>query len=356
MTTAGRGSRRATSLVTLFLSVLGVLGSLVPTAQAHDGTVLTGFGSASIDGVVGPSDEWGLAGCIAFPVNVPEGGTTSGRACAMNDESTLYLLVQFDRPTVDAGNSAAFEFDNDHAGGPRVNGDDVLLINPSIGFLDEVRTNAAPCSPGAAPAACGFVDSSIGGSLDGSGAFFNDGVTTVYEFAHPLNSDDDAHDFGLRPGDTVGFTVFIRLLGAGGPIADTAFPTVCSSCPDLFGDIVIAGPVIPVLIDIKPAAPRNRINPRSHALIRVAVLSTEEFDATTVDPASVRFGPRGLVEDSGKTRFEDVDGDGRDDLLLHFRIDETGIRCGDTSAGLTGRTFTGQAIHGLDSIRTVGCR
>ena len=355
MTTADRGSRRATSLVTLVLGVLGVLGSLPPTAQAHDGTVLTGLGSATIDGVVGPS-EWDTAGCVAFPVNVPEGGTTSGRACAMNDESMLYLLVQFDRPTVDAGNTAAFEFDNDHSGGPRVNGDDVLLINPSIGFLDEVRTNAPPCPPGAL---CGFVDSSIEGSSDGSGAFSNDGVTTVYEFAHPLNSDDDGHDFGLHPGDTVGFTLFVRLLRAGEPIADTAFPTVCSSCPDLFGDIVIAEPVIPVipvLIDIKPAALRNRINPSSHALIRVAVLSTAEFDATTVDPASVRFGPRGLVEDGGKTRFKDADGDGRDDLLLHFRIDETGIRCGDTSAALTGLTFTGQAIHGLDSIRTAGCR
>jgi hypothetical protein len=355
MAHAGRASRRATSRITLSLGVLCLLSSLLPTAQAHDGTVLTGFGSATIDGVVGPS-EWDRAGCVALPVNVPEGGTTSGRACAMNDESMLYLLVQFDRAIVDAGNTAIFEFDNDHSGGPRVNGDDVLLINPTIGFLDEVRTNVPPCPPGATAAAWGLVDSSTAGGSDGLGAFFNDGVTTVYEFAHPLNSDDDAHDFSLRPGDTVGFTLFIRLLAAGGPIADTFFPTVCVSCPDLFGDIVISDPVIPVLIDIKPLTRRNNINPKSHGLIRVAVLSTEEFDATTVDPGSVRFGRQGLMEDGGKTRFKDVDGDGRDDLILHFRINETGIQCGDTSAALTGRTFNGRAIHGSDSIRTVGCR
>ncbi len=52
----------------------------------------------------------------------------------------------------------------------------------------------------------------------------------------------------------------------------------------------------------------------------------------------------------------DIDGDGRLDLLLHFWTRESGIACGDTSASLTGSTYTGQTFRGSDSIVTVGCR
>jgi hypothetical protein len=54
--------------------------------------------------------------------------------------------------------------------------------------------------------------------------------------------------------------------------------------------------------------------------------------------------------------IEDVDGDGVDDLVLHFETKETGILCGDTSASLTGKIFGGQAIEGSDPFRTVGCQ
>ena len=57
----------------------------------------------------------------------------------------------------------------------------------------------------------------------------------------------------------------------------------------------------------------------------------------------------------GKGHVEDVNADGKKDLVLHFRTPETGIRCEDTAASLTGMTFDGDAIQGSDSIETVGC-
>jgi hypothetical protein len=42
--------------------------------------------------------------------------------------------------------------------------------------------------------------------------------------------------------------------------------------------------------------------------------------------------------------------------VLHFRTQETGIACGDTSVSLTGETFNGDLIQGADSIKTVGCQ
>jgi hypothetical protein len=112
---------------------------------------------------------------------------------------------------------------------------------------------------------------------------------------------------------------------------------------------------VSVEIDIKPGSDPNSINPKSKGNIPVAILTTGDFDATTVDPLSVEFGPDGATESHGRGHIEDVDGDGDDDLVLHFRTQDTGIQCGDTSASLTGETFGGQAIEGSDSINTVGC-
>jgi hypothetical protein len=91
-------------------------------------------------------------------------------------------------------------------------------------------------------------------------------------------------------------------------------------------------------------------------VIPLAILTTENFDATAVNPMSVRFGPNGAVEAHGRGHFEDADGDGDLDLILHFRIQDTDIQCGATLASLKGVTFSGQAISGSDSINTVGCR
>jgi hypothetical protein len=118
--------------------------------------------------------------------------------------------------------------------------------------------------------------------------------------------------------------------------------------------------VVPLLVavdvDIKPGSDPNAINPRNLGVIPVAIVTTEDFDATTVDPLSVEFGPGGAMEAHGTGHVEDVDRDGDLDLMLHFKTQETGIQCGDTSATLIGKTFAGQRIEGSDSIATVGCK
>jgi hypothetical protein len=115
-------------------------------------------------------------------------------------------------------------------------------------------------------------------------------------------------------------------------------------------------PAIEVDIDIKPGEFPNSINPKSQGVIPVAILTTDTFDATTVDPSTVIFGATGTEAAAVQSALEDVDGDGFNDLILHFNTQDTGIQCGDTSALLTGQTFSGQAIEGSDSIVTVGCK
>lgn len=84
--------------------------------------------------------------------------------------------------------------------------------------------------------------------------------------------------------------------------------------------------------------------------------NTNTFDVTTVDPITVRFGSTGTEAAPVKDALEDVDRDGDTDMILHFNTQDTGIKCGDTSATLTGETFGGQAIQGTDSIKTVRCK
>jgi hypothetical protein len=107
-----------------------------------------------------------------------------------------------------------------------------------------------------------------------------------------------------------------------------------------------------VSIDIKPKGAANRLNLVRRVAIPVAILSTGDFDATTVDPLSVKFGRAGAGERHSWGHIRDVNEDGRKDLVLHFLNQETGIQPGATEACLTGTTLAGVSIIGCDRIKT----
>lgn len=107
-------------------------------------------------------------------------------------------------------------------------------------------------------------------------------------------------------------------------------------------------------IDIKPGSDPNPINPGSNGLVPVAILSSDDFNATTVDPDSVMLAGasvavRGKVSKS-MVHEEDVNGDGLVDLVV--QVETTGFD--DLGAGgtveLTGTTFGGEDIVGYDEV------
>ena len=106
-----------------------------------------------------------------------------------------------------------------------------------------------------------------------------------------------------------------------------------------------------VQIDIKPGEDPPAINPGSNGVTPVAILSTPTFNATTVDPHSVKFGPNGASP--VHTSIQDVDGDGTPDLILQFSTTQTSITAGNTQACLTGKATSGLNIVGCDTIQTV---
>ena len=92
-------------------------------------------------------------------------------------------------------------------------------------------------------------------------------------------------------------------------------------------------PVIDVDIDIKPGSCPNPVNVGKKGVTPVAILGTEDFDVTTIDPTTIQLTIDGVAgvaplrwnyEDVG-TPFEgelcdchDLNGDGYMDLTLKF--------------------------------------
>lgn len=119
-----------------------------------------------------------------------------------------------------------------------------------------------------------------------------------------------------------------------------------------------------VPIDIKPGDARNTVNVKANGKLAVAMVSAGAsatagaFDATTVNPASVALAGASVATQGRGTPLsaaQDVNADGRLDLLLHFNIGElqlAPLASGNTvDAVLYGETWSGELIRGGDTIR-----
>jgi hypothetical protein len=111
---------------------------------------------------------------------------------------------------------------------------------------------------------------------------------------------------------------------------------------------------ISVGLEVKPGSNQTSINLRSRGVLPVAILSTASFDATKVNPLTVKFGRTGTEASPVHWSFADVNGDGRPDILLEFKVQNTGIQAGDTQAALMGRTSDGTPFRGFAAITTTG--
>jgi len=120
-----------------------------------------------------------------------------------------------------------------------------------------------------------------------------------------------------------------------------------------------------VVIDIEPGDPTNYVETEGFYSDQVylALKSTStatgdavDFDAASVDQATLRLGPAGATPFNPPGVLEDVDGDSDNDLVVKFLIAETGITCEFPDAvTLSGTTTGGQEFVGSDSVTTPVC-
>ncbi len=195
----------------------------------------------------------------------------------------------------------------------------------------------------------------------------NAGVATGNNFGVGSNNTDG---FGQLTLDTGAYT------GAATTVSPTSTITMAGrSIAEVFGTNLNNGPVVvftvdgtgdtisiglaitPVDIDIKPGSPENTVNLGSRGITKVAILGSVDFDATQVDPSTVKLADaRVRVKGNGQplTTIQDTNGDGFLDLVLHIDTEGFDLTDGDVSATLTGRTLiSDEAIEGEDVVRVV---
>jgi hypothetical protein len=98
------------------------------------------------------------------------------------------------------------------------------------------------------------------------------------------------------------------------------------------------------------------IEAKSKGTLRVAILSSTAFAAPAmIDTASLTFGATGKERSlaSCERRGEDVNRDGRPDLVCRFNAADTGLNGGETQAVLKGRTARNGLIEGSGKVRIV---
>jgi hypothetical protein len=175
---------------------------------------------------------------------------------------------------------------------------------------------------------------------------------------------------GSRYTNSDGFNKYFK-----GYIDDVAIFDEALSQEDVFNVMTLGAvffletPTIP--LDIKPGSCPNPVNVKSKGVLPVAILGTEEFDASTIDPASVRLNDiepiRSSLEDVGAPLTDPnecectTDGpDGFIDLSLKFKTQDIVESLGEVNTDdilmlpLTGVLNDGTSIEGEDCILIVG--
>lgn len=201
-----------------------------------------------------------------------------------------------------------------------------------------------------------------GGIADDFGIAVFDGATvTVYGTGFIVNNGTIDPSGSFFTVDGIG-TLEVTYAD-GTTISLLIFSSSASNVPIYLVDTSGGGP-IGVQIDIKPGNDQNNINLKSKGVVQVAVLTTDEFDAGMVDPATAEFAGAAPV----RWKLRDVDHDGDDDLMFHFRTQELDLDHDSTEATLTAQ-LTGQMtaqsteqvsdgtiVSGIDEVRIVSSK
>jgi len=117
-----------------------------------------------------------------------------------------------------------------------------------------------------------------------------------------------------------------------------------------------------VEIDIKPGSDPNSVNTNSKGVLPVAILGSENFDATQIDQdsitaftTSVDFLVDEWIAMPLRCSIEDVSDDGILDLNCKFSKEELLLNCWTNGLVVSGNLLDGTPFIGSDTIRPVPC-
>lgn len=269
----------------------------VPSSYAHSGDVLSAWAviTPTIDGVIS-AGEWIDADSADFTLSYCS-ESHDVTLYVKNDDSYLYLAAvvrneEYSDLTEMYHDFANFYFDNDNDGAADVGEDGLAIRFDNTIFRDTFNPTGVN--------GWSYSDTSDGGTNDIDGAVTHtnpvpDGVGDyTFEYRHPLDSSDNAHDFSLSDGDTVGFRFSF-------PDGETSCQPVGydwpSSSPTSYGDIVIASEAylkllfVPLNWSNTQAAFDSQADTQINFFIDAIPLSAcpEEISITKLDVATQNF-------------------------------------------------------------------
>ena len=285
-----------------------------------DGSLDSTFGSAGI-----VTTDFG-GGEVAFAIGVgPDGKITAAGGTNTADPGNFAVARYDPNGSPDTSFGSGGQVTTDVGYGSTDTGFGVVVL-PDGRAVVAGSTSSTPST-----SSFGVVRYTAAGAVDTT---FGNGGRTTASFGNPINN---AFDIAAQADG--------KLVVAGGT-ADFSRRVSDFALARFVGD----PSAIEVVVDVKPESGDNVI-PLPNGVIPVAILTTDAFDAASVDPAIVCF-VHDCTEKHGTGHLEDVNRDGRPDLLLHYETEETEIALGDTQACLSGKTYGGLAIHGCDRIAT----
>ena len=217
------------------VSILFVFGAS-NEANAHFGDQLSGYGTATVDGIQS-SGEWDAATKIPVFAGELSGSTLR----VMNDEKNLYFALSVVDDTLTSDDRFEIRFDNSHNGVLDVNDDSggftlfPLGLNGAIGKAISKYYGAITIRDGHFDGTNWIGDQ----STHGIGAVQKDGIRNFIEFSKPLAS-GDASDINLSIGDTVG--ICVTYFKDGTATSNTQFGPNCrllSQEQNLYGDVIL---------------------------------------------------------------------------------------------------------------------
>jgi hypothetical protein len=263
------------------------------TLSASIGTVTPGPGtwSWSLNTVDGPSESQ----TVTITADDGQGNQTS---------ETFQLVVDNVAPVVSAGSDGT------------INSNDVLSFS---GSFSDVGVNDAPWS--------WSIAWGIGAPTTGSTSSQSSAITATRQYCAPGS-----------------YTVTLSVTDKdNGPGSDSRTVTVLA---------------LAVAIDIMPTKLPNTINLGKGGLLPVAVLSSATLDARTLDPATIVLGNESGTDTPVARRtngsyyatFQDVNRDGRLDLVLQFAVPAL-VANGDLTLASTSLTLRGVLSNGCSNVR-----
>lgn len=226
----------------------------VPEARAHSGLSLSAYTSTppTIDGNI-QAGEWSSAATATFG---PLTGGYTGTLYMMNDGTNLYMAVSIEGDAeLSVNDIVAFKFDNNHAAGATHQvGDDMLVVLGIPWFADYFYTGVA-------------WDPDTGGTFDGQGTVARQGSSNHFELSHPLDDADNAHDFSLSTGQTVGFCPFLNVNGVFRGL--DGFNLGNMDNPSTYANYVVASAQVPAEIYVDPPSSNVPVSTQFTATIKI---------------------------------------------------------------------------------------